>query len=204
MLLRVASVTVCGRSVRGIREDAPLAEPRGIDRVEEAPYFEKLCEPCSRDMVGAVALTIHRHDPQGMMAGQNTYELTYIVNAVLNDDHIKDIVGRVNKFVTDHGGEVLETDEWGTRRLAYPINKRRNGYYVNVYFQAGGEMIPRLERALEIEDDVMRYLTLRFDSKMERHYEQQKASAVRPRGQAIESAPRPARKTKDEDESDEE
>lgn len=58
-------------------------------------------------------------------------------------------------------------------------------------------MIPRLERALEIEDDVMRYITLRFDSKMERHYEAQKASAVRPRGQAIEIAPPPTKKAAD-------
>lgn len=132
------------------------------------------------------------------------YELTYIVNAVLNDDHIKDIINRVNKFITEHGGEVIETDEWGTRRLAYPINKKRNGYYVNVYFRAGGEMIPRMERALEIEDDVIRYLTLRFDAKMERHYEAQKANSVRPRGQAIETAaPRPAVKRAAEEDDDE-
>jgi len=119
------------------------------------------------------------------MATRNVYELTYIVNSVLSDDHIKDIVARVNKFIEDHGGDVLETDEWGTRRLAYPISKRRNGYYVNVYFQGGGELIPRLERALEIEDDVIRYLTLRFDSKMQRHYETRSHEATRPHGQAI-------------------
>ncbi len=138
------------------------------------------------------------------MPGQNTYELTFIVNAVLNDDHIKDIVNRVNKFITEHGGEVIESDEWGTRRLAYPINKKRNGYYVNVYFRAGGEMIPRLERALEIEDDVIRYITLRFDSKMERHYEQQKTNSVRPRGQAIEvAAPKASSKREEEEDEDE-
>lgn len=138
------------------------------------------------------------------MPGQNTYELTFIVNAVLNDDHIKDIVNRVNKFITEHGGEVIESDEWGTRRLAYPINKKRNGYYVNVYFRAGGEMIPRLERALEIEDDVIRYITLRFDSKMERHYEQQKTNSVRPRGQAIEvAAPKAPSKREEEEDEDE-
>ena len=122
------------------------------------------------------------------MPRQNTYELTYIVNAVLSDKHIRDIIGRVDKFINEHGGEVLETDEWGTRRLAYPINKKRNGYYVNVYFRAGGEMIPRLERALEIEDDIMRYLTLRFDAKMLRHYEARKSESIRPRGQAMEGA----------------
>ena len=109
------------------------------------------------------------------MADQaQTYELTYIVNAVLNDGQINDIVSRVTKFIEGNEGEVLDVDEWGTRRLAYPINKKRNGYYVNLYFRAPGELIARLERAMEIEDDILRYLTLRLDAKMLRHYEQQK------------------------------
>ncbi|PSQ54576.1 MAG: 30S ribosomal protein S6, partial [Bacteroidetes bacterium QH_10_64_37] len=65
-------------------------------------------------------------------------------------------------------------DEWGNQRLAYEIDRKRSGYYVNMYFQAPGELIQRLERELEINDDVLRYLTLRMDAKMQRHYEQRK------------------------------
>ncbi len=108
----------------------------------------------------------------------NTYEFTYIINAALGDDQIKDIVARVNKFVEESGGEVLETDEWGNQRLAYPINKKRNGYYVNMYFRAPGDMIPKLERTLEINDSVLRYLTLRMDAKMLRHFETRKERAA--------------------------
>ena len=109
------------------------------------------------------------------MADQrHTYELTYIINGVLNDDQIKGLVSRVTKYVDENDGEILDVDEWGTRRLAYPISKKRNGYYVNMYFRGGGDLIARLERAMEIEDDVLRYLTLRLDAKMLRHYEQQK------------------------------
>src|SRR5690606_41108475 len=87
-----------------------------------------------------------------MAAPINTYELTYIVNAVLSDQQIKEVVARVTRNIQENGGEIIEVDEWGTRRLAYPIRKKRNGYHVNVYFRAPGEAIARLERLLEIED----------------------------------------------------
>ena len=113
-----------------------------------------------------------------MATPQHTYELTYIINAALSDEQIKDMVGRVQKYIEDNGGEITDVDEWGNRRLAYPINKKRNGYYVNLYFRGPGELIPRLERAMKIEDNLLRYLTLRMDPKMVRHYEQNKQKRV--------------------------
>ncbi len=106
------------------------------------------------------------------------YELTYIINGALSDEQIKNTVQRVTKYIEENGGQVREIDEWGTRRLAYPINKKRNGYYVNLYFEAPGELIPKLERAMEISDEILRYLTLRMDAKMIRHYERRKAGAA--------------------------
>jgi len=118
------------------------------------------------------------------MAEKNTYELTYIVNSVISDDQIKDLVSRVTAYLTDAGAEIIEVDEWGTRRLAFPIQKKRNGYFVNLYFRSSGGMIPRLERALEIDDNILRYLTLRMDAKMLRHYEATRAK----RAEAAEEA----------------
>jgi len=112
---------------------------------------------------------------------KNSYELTYIVNAVLSDEQIKKVVQRITELITENGGEIIEVDEWGTRRLAYTIQKKRNGYYVNMYIRAMGDLIMRLERALEIDDDILRYLTLRMDAKMLRYYEKQKDSAKRVR-----------------------
>ena len=109
------------------------------------------------------------------MAELNTYELTYIINSVLNDEQIKEIVAQVNALVEENGGELVEVDEWGSRRLAYPISKRRNGYYVNAYVRLPGEGVVRLERALEITENILRYLTLRMDSKMIRHREKRKS-----------------------------
>ncbi|QXD14481.1 30S ribosomal protein S6 [Rhodocaloribacter litoris] len=113
-----------------------------------------------------------------MASRKNTYELTYIINAAISDDQIKQLVQRVNKYIEEHGGKILEVDEWGNRRLAYPINKKRNGYYVNLYFEAEGDLIGRLERALEIDDNILRYLTLRMDARMLRHYEARKKAAA--------------------------
>ena len=108
---------------------------------------------------------------------QNMYECSYIVNAVLSESQIKDIVQRVNAFVTENGGNLMQSDEWGQRRLAYPIEKKRNGYYVNMYFEGPPELVAKLERAMQINEDIMRYLTLKYDAKMVRHYEKQQAEA---------------------------
>ena len=106
-----------------------------------------------------------------MASNKHTYELTYIVNSVISDEQVKAMVSRVTAYVKENAGEIIEVDEWGARRLAFPIQKKRNGYYVNMYFKAPGELIPRLERAMEIDDNILRYLTLRMDPKMVRHYE---------------------------------
>ena len=116
---------------------------------------------------------------------KNTYELTYIVNAVLSDEQTKKVIQRITELITDNGGEIIEVDEWGTRRLSYAIQKKRNGYYVNMYFKAAGDLIVRMERAIEIDDDVLRYLTLRMDSKMLRYYEKQKDNAKRARADKL-------------------
>lgn len=105
------------------------------------------------------------------------YELMYVINPVLNEEQTKDIVQRVSAYLADNGADVAETKEMGSQRLAYPIEKKRNGYYVVVNFRAKGDILLRLDRALRINDDIMRHLVLRYDAKMERYYNQQKAAA---------------------------
>ena len=103
------------------------------------------------------------------------YEFTYILDGVLAEDQIKDLVGRVNKFITSNGGEIVDLDEWGMRQLAYPIRNRSNGYYVNLYFVSDPDLPAKLERTLRIEESVLRFLVLKLDAKMKRHHETQKA-----------------------------
>lgn len=110
------------------------------------------------------------------------YEFMYIVSAVLNEDQTRSLINRVNKYIEEGDGEIVEVNEMGSQRLAYPINKKRNGYYVNAYFRAPGTLIQRLERALEIDDDVLRYLTLKMDAKMVRHFERQQRRSLQGEG----------------------
>lgn len=124
-----------------------------------------------------------------MALPKHQYELTYVISGVLKSNDIEDLVKRVNSFVEDNDGEIIEVDEWGSQRLAYEIDKKRSGYYVNLYFKAEGKVVPQLERQLQLNDQILRYLTLRMDAKMIRHYErQQSTSAVEEAAEAAEDA----------------
>lgn len=109
---------------------------------------------------------------------KNYYEFTYIVNPVLEDDAIKATIEKVNKLISDNGGEIDETIEMGLQKFAYEIDKKSNGFYVNMYFTAPAVTIAKVERMLRIDDDVLRYLTLKYDAKMLRHRDLVKKNAV--------------------------
>lgn len=102
------------------------------------------------------------------------YEMTYILNPVLDEEKFSEMVQFVNKLIEDNGGEIADVDEWGVKKLAYDIDKKSTGYYVNLYFNAPAEAIAPVERNMRIHDDIMRYLTLKYDAKMKRHYDLRK------------------------------
>jgi len=124
------------------------------------------------------------------------YEFTYIINPVLDEDKFAAVVDKVTKLIEKHGGEVDEVDEWGLRPFAYDIDKKSNGFYVNMYFNAPVEAIEKIERPLRIDDDVLRFLTLKYDAKMLRHRELQKKNAV-PDVFAVEAEEEEAKKKED-------
>jgi small subunit ribosomal protein S6 len=99
------------------------------------------------------------------------YEFLYILDGVLSEEQIQDYVSRIRKFIEKNGGEIVESDEWGMRQLAYPIENRNNGYYVLLHINAPPELPSQLDRTLRIEERVLRYLVLRLDAKMKRHFE---------------------------------
>ena len=106
------------------------------------------------------------------------YEFTYILNPVLEEDKYKEAVEKVSKVVTSNGGEIDEVDEWGLRPFAYNIDKKANGYYVNMYFTAPADAIAKIDRTLRIDDDVLRHMVLKYDAKMLRYRELQKKNEV--------------------------
>lgn len=109
---------------------------------------------------------------------KNYYEFTYIINPVLEEEQFKATVDKVTKLIEDNGGEIDEVQEWGLRKFEFPIDKKGSGYYVNMYFEGPAEAIATIERTLRIDDDILRYLTLKYDAKMLRHRELQRKNEV--------------------------
>lgn len=105
---------------------------------------------------------------------KNFYEITYIINPVLDDEQYKEVVDQVAKLIESKDGELVEVDEWGLKRFAYEIAGKSNGYYVNAYFNAPSEAVEPIERQLRINDNILRYLTLKYDAKMLSYYDKRK------------------------------
>lgn len=95
----------------------------------------------------------------------NYYEHIFIVDAQLPDDVIQEKVKKFQGVVSENGGEILYLEEWGTRRLAYEIRKKTQGYYVFMQFSAPPTMIRELERVLRLDESILRYLTILIDEK---------------------------------------
>ncbi|GMA50766.1 30S ribosomal protein S6 [Alicyclobacillus contaminans] len=90
------------------------------------------------------------------------YETMYILKPELEAEEIKELVDKYQALVTEHGGQITELQEMGKRRLAYEINRNREGYYVLMQFSADTDLTRELERVLRLEDRVLRYLTVRL------------------------------------------
>ena len=86
------------------------------------------------------------------------YELMYVVRPDLDEDGLRTAVEAVQGLVEGQGGEVLTTTPWGKRRLAYEIAGLRDGHYVIVEFRGDGSKVKELERALRINDQVIRHM----------------------------------------------
>ena len=91
----------------------------------------------------------------------NNYELLYIIDNDLSDEAKEAVVAKIAGVITDNGGTVDSVDKWGTRRLAYPINYKSEGYYVLVNFAAAPELPSELERVLNITDSIVRFVVIK-------------------------------------------
>jgi small subunit ribosomal protein S6 len=89
-----------------------------------------------------------------------TYETTFILEPGFDDGRINEEVERVSQWIKDLGGEVLEVQRWGKKRLAYEIEKKRDGIYTLMLYQAAGPTVKELERRLRLNEAVMRVLTV--------------------------------------------
>ncbi|MBO5866544.1 MAG: 30S ribosomal protein S6 [Clostridia bacterium] len=91
----------------------------------------------------------------------NNYELLYIINNDLADEAKEALIAKLNGVVTENGGSVESVEKWGTKKLAYPINFKNEGYYVLVNFAAEATLPSELERIMRINDDVVRFMVVK-------------------------------------------
>lgn len=97
---------------------------------------------------------------------KNSYETLYIVDGTLAEDAIKALVEKFTALIAQHG-EVTEVNEWGKRRLAYPINDKNEGYYVLTNFESEPEFPAELERIFGITEGIFRSIVIRTEKKAE-------------------------------------
>lgn len=89
------------------------------------------------------------------------YETMYILKPELEQELTASLVAKYQTLVTEHGGTIDQVQEMGKRRLAYEINDNRDGFYVLMHYTAGTDVTQELERVMRIDDNVLRYLTVR-------------------------------------------
>lgn len=93
----------------------------------------------------------------------NHYETVFIVTPVLSESQVKETVKKFRDFVSENGGEIVYEDDWGLKKLAYPIQKKTTGFYHLLEFKAEGELIKKLEIQYRRDERIIRFLTFRMD-----------------------------------------
>ena len=93
-----------------------------------------------------------------------SYELVFIFNPDVQEEEFPRILGKVNDFIAKFGGTVTETNQWGKRKLAYPIKKKTEGNYVLERVQIEPTALKELDANLKLSEDVLRYLFIREKS----------------------------------------
>jgi small subunit ribosomal protein S6 len=88
------------------------------------------------------------------------YEAVYIFDSALEDPAITEKLNRFHTLIAQPGGEPVKVNHWGKRTLAYPIKKRDTGYYVIANFEANAAQLPEFERAIKLDDGVLRHLVV--------------------------------------------
>ncbi len=93
----------------------------------------------------------------------NHYETVFILTPVLSDAQMKEAVDSFKTILTENGSEIVNEENWGLRKLAYPIQKKSTGFYTLIEFDANPETIKKLEIAFRRDEKVLRFLIFRLD-----------------------------------------
>ena len=93
----------------------------------------------------------------------NNYETVFIVTPVLSDAQVKEVADKFQGIITENGGQIVNVENWGLKKLAYPIQKKTTGFYFLVEFEGEGALINKLETNYRRDERIIRFLTFQQD-----------------------------------------
>ena len=102
------------------------------------------------------------------VANDREYETIFILRPTVSRESSEGISTRLNEVVAREGGTLTRLENWGRRRLAYPVAKQKRGVYVYLRFVGGGALVSEVERNLKMLDDVLKYQTVKIREAVER------------------------------------
>ena len=105
------------------------------------------------------------------------YETVIILTPLLSEEAVKEVLAKFSKLLTDNGAEIVQEDNWGLRKLAYPIEKKTTGFYHLTEYRAPGEFINKFEVELRRDERVMRFLTISLDKHALAYNEKKRSGA---------------------------
>ena len=97
----------------------------------------------------------------------NHYELLFVLKPTLTDEETKAQIAKIQDSITAQDATIVATDDMGMRKLAYPVEKNERGYYTVTYFQAPGVAISEIERQLRINEEILKFMTVKYTNKKE-------------------------------------
>ena len=106
------------------------------------------------------------------------YESAVLINATLDDQQIEAILSRINDIIINNDGQIRELENWGRKRLAYPDDKSKIGYYTIFRFDAPGDIVAKLERIYSLDEQILRFMTLKLSSDALEQLEKNKSLSV--------------------------
>ena len=106
----------------------------------------------------------------------NHYETVFISTPVLSDVQIKEAVKKYHDFIVDNGGEIVHEEDWGLKKLAYPIQKKTTGFYHLIEFKADPTFIGKLEIQYRRDERIIRFLTFALDKHSIAYSERRRAN----------------------------
>ena len=107
----------------------------------------------------------------------NQYETVFILTPVLSEEQMKEAVIRYQAYIKDKGAEMVHEENWGMRKLAYPIQKKSTGFYHLMEYRAEGTLIADMEVTFKRDERVMRFLTVKLDKHAIAYNEKKRAKA---------------------------